>query len=398
MLNKKQGLVKPTSSCKLCFENICSNRSCKDLQTSNTPFSRINKIKNMYSEPRRSDLCLKNKSITGSQQVIYGNCNTCLCEVNEENAKLNNYSKMEKEILHLNPRSPDCILNERLIYPGNNISKPLQEAEGQLHQSIKNLTKSVVNLNGILRPKGINNRNLLLDSKPSKDDNSLSNEIEFDSFLRELLEIDHDLDLDNDKLERDKSVKSKENRSPIENSPSNYKVNNLSPCESNNETISKGFQLSEEETYIRFDRKGWICAVCCNFNFEGRNLIKQYLGRVKCNRCKRLKTSKKRFLKKPNVQSNVTINYSTYQQDWATPISYPLNYSDSNSGPSYSSYSLQSSYNYSYFANLNFYRDNNPSYGNALASQTQQKLVFNPYYSGVLSYSLGLNSAFLTNY
>ena len=44
--------------------------------------------------------------------------------------------------------------------------------------------------------------------------------------------------------------------------------------------------LTEEETFERFQKKGWICNICKNFNYQNR---------IECNRCKMEKVSRKKY-------------------------------------------------------------------------------------------------------
>ena len=36
---------------------------------------------------------------------------------------------------------------------------------------------------------------------------------------------------------------------------------------------NKHTSLAEDETFFRFDRRGWICIHCLNFNFESKPFI-----------------------------------------------------------------------------------------------------------------------------
>ena len=47
-----------------------------------------------------------------------------------------------------------------------------------------------------------------------------------------------------------------------------------------------GIYLTEEETFIRFNKRGWICIYCTNFNYETR---------LECNRCKASKKTRLKF-------------------------------------------------------------------------------------------------------
>lgn len=53
--------------------------------------------------------------------------------------------------------------------------------------------------------------------------------------------------------------------------------------------------LSEDELFIRFNKRGWICVYCHNFNFEGKSYLLNVV-RKECNRCKVLKYAKKKAI------------------------------------------------------------------------------------------------------
>lgn len=70
------------------------------------------------------------------------------------------------------------------------------------------------------------------------------------------------------------------------------------PIQSNN-PVQLGLSpiLSEEETFVRFNKRGWICVSCANFNFESKYfIIFNFLARLECNRCKATKNSRKKYL------------------------------------------------------------------------------------------------------
>ena len=109
--------------------------------------------------------------------------------------------------------------------------------------------------------------------------------------------------------------------------PSNYKnnENNNDKSEESNtisnrvENKNKGDSLEEEEFSTQmFGKKGWICVLCNNFNFEAR---------IKCNRCKALKNPKKIVKKNSKIKNEKNQNNSDENSDWVCSKCQNLNYS-----------------------------------------------------------------------
>ena len=77
-------------------------------------------------------------------------------------------------------------------------------------------------------------------------------------------------------------------------------------------------ELKEDEYCIEmFGKKGWVCIICNNFNFETR---------IKCNRCKRLKNPKKIESIKCKIKKELDAN-NDEDSDWICPKCQNLNYS-----------------------------------------------------------------------
>ena len=108
---------------------------------------------------------------------------------------------------------------------------------------------------------------------------------------------------------------------------SNYKNNKNSNINSKSNKISneienknKGKENSLEEEYCleMYKKKGWICALCNNFNFEAR---------IKCNRCKALKNPKKITNIKSRINNGINPNNDVEDSDWICSKCQNLNYS-----------------------------------------------------------------------
>ena len=67
-----------------------------------------------------------------------------------------------------------------------------------------------------------------------------------------------------------------------------------------------------------FGKKGWICVLCNNFNFETR---------VKCNRCKELKNPKKIIKPKCELNNENNLNNDNENSDWVCSKCLNFNYS-----------------------------------------------------------------------
>ena len=67
-----------------------------------------------------------------------------------------------------------------------------------------------------------------------------------------------------------------------------------------------------------FGKKGWICVLCNNFNFETR---------VMCNRCKALKNPKKIVNIKNKINSGINQNNDDENKDWICSKCQNFNYS-----------------------------------------------------------------------
>ena len=77
--------------------------------------------------------------------------------------------------------------------------------------------------------------------------------------------------------------------------------------------------LTEEEYSVKmFGKKGWICVLCNNFNFETR---------VKCNRCKELKNPKKIIKPKCELNNENNLNNDNENSDWVCSKCLNFNYS-----------------------------------------------------------------------
>ena len=107
---------------------------------------------------------------------------------------------------------------------------------------------------------------------------------------------------------------------------SNYKNNENNNVKSESNTISNkvenknnGNNLEEEEyTTQMFGKKGWICVLCNNFNFETR---------IKCNRCKALKNPKKINKTNRKNKNEINLNNDDENVDWICSKCQNLNYS-----------------------------------------------------------------------
>ena len=107
------------------------------------------------------------------------------------------------------------------------------------------------------------------------------------------------------------NLKNKENKNII--SESNIISNKV---ENKN---GKENELAEDEySIIMFGKKGWVCSLCNNFNYEAR---------IKCNRCKSLKNPKKIVNKKRKINNELNLNNNEENNDWICSKCKNLNYS-----------------------------------------------------------------------
>ena len=110
--------------------------------------------------------------------------------------------------------------------------------------------------------------------------------------------------------------------------PSNFnnKENNnikpqsdIIPNKFENKNKDKENALQEEEySTQKFGKKGWICTLCNNFNFETR---------IMCNRCKALKNPKKIVNTKNKINNEINPNNDGETNDWICSKCQNFNYS-----------------------------------------------------------------------
>ena len=106
------------------------------------------------------------------------------------------------------------------------------------------------------------------------------------------------------------------NNKEIKNITSEY---NTISYKYENKNKGKENDFGEEEYSIKmFGKKGWICALCNNFNFETR---------IKCNRCKSLKNPKKIVNTKSKIKNEFNSNNDEENSDWICSKCQNLNYS-----------------------------------------------------------------------
>ena len=110
--------------------------------------------------------------------------------------------------------------------------------------------------------------------------------------------------------------------------PSNFNKEESNNIKSQSDTISKKVEnknkgnenvLQEEEyTTEMFGKKGWICILCNNFNYETR---------IMCNRCKALKNPKKIVNTKNKIKNGINPNNEGENSDWICSKCQNFNYS-----------------------------------------------------------------------
>ena len=107
-----------------------------------------------------------------------------------------------------------------------------------------------------------------------------------------------------------------------ENNSNNYIKSESNIFSNQVENVSKGKEndLEKEEEYSikMFGKKGWICVLCNNFNFETR---------AKCNRCKASKNPKKIVNTKCKIKNKNNQNNDDENNDWICSKCQNLNYS-----------------------------------------------------------------------
>ena len=177
-----------------------------------------------------------------------------------------------------------------------------------------------------------NNKNANERNKTSGSYNNLANEqkIKINAFSKEVIS--------NNNLNTNFEPKNKTNNNEFLNLIKNINYPSFEPSNFNNqeskniilesdiiltkvEKNNKGKEdvLTEEEYSVKmFGKKGWICVLCNNFNFETR---------VKCNRCKALKNPKKIIKPKCKLNNENNLNNDNENSDWICSKCLNFNYS-----------------------------------------------------------------------
>ena len=177
-----------------------------------------------------------------------------------------------------------------------------------------------------------NNKNVNERNKTSGSYNNLTNEhkIKINAFSKEVIS--------NNNFNSNFEPKNKTNNNEFLNLFKNINCQSFEPSNFNNQensniisesniilnkvmkkNMGKENVLTEEEYSIKmFGKKGWICVLCNNFNFDSR---------VKCNRCKALKNPKKIINSKGDINNENNLNNDNENSDWICSKCLNFNYS-----------------------------------------------------------------------
>lgn len=241
------------------------------------------------------------------QTQYFEHLNKTIYEMNH--IKLNNliFNNIEKKLTNNNFcqfKNCNYFLNQGLFLGKNNLNyncngnRSFNRNKG--HQTNILKESSEINLNSKKNP-------ILLDSPPFIPSNFNKKEEE-----------------DNE-ISKDSSLKDKESDSTSAVSEKKEEENNDS-LNKEKEKIKKNVQKFDKKEYIveMFGRKGWICSICNNFNYETRN---------KCNRCGIIKKPqkiidlKKKFESKESKDIKDRNDRNNKDGDWICFNCRNLNYS-----------------------------------------------------------------------
>lgn len=220
----------------------------------------------------------------------------------------NNFNNFEPQINYMNKYN-NCLISQTLINSKNKVKKNIN--------NINNVIKEKNILNGYLK-----NNNLIVS-------NNYIYNIDCPPFIPSNYNIEQKEDIhrnqSKDSLSKDKESDSTSAIS--EKSKEENHLNNLdSPKNLEKEKIPEILQKADYLVEM-FGRKGWICKLCNNFNYETRG---------KCNRCgiikkpKRIKDLKSKNENKDLNNNNIPNNYkerNNKKGDWICINCRNLNYS-----------------------------------------------------------------------
>ena len=248
-------------------------------------FERNNIKDNKYNE----------EYINKYQQINYN----CIYEINNNNKSVN-FNEQQ--------------LNYKKEYINNYINQSINLCNNKVNNIVNNIS---CNNNHFIEGKEKNINNGYIEQIKNKCQNNIINNIDCPPFVPSNY---------NNKKEKELSRDSNDSLSKDKESDSTSAVSEKREEENNFEVLDKSIKNNISEKNMEkveylvemFGRKGWICKLCNNFNYETRN---------KCNRCGIIKKPK-RIVDLKQKMDNIGIKErSNKKGDWICINCRNLNYS-----------------------------------------------------------------------
>ena len=232
----------------------------------------------------------------------FGQIRNCIYELNNNN--FNQYEQQLNSIKEYN----NLIISPRLILDNNKVNANINSNK----------------YNNLIKGKEENIKNGYLEKSNSKSQNHIINNINCPPFIPTNYKIQQGKDISrkssNDSFSKDRESDSTSAISEKREEESNFENLNNSNKGKNSELYEQNLGKAEYLVEM-FGRKGWICKLCNNFNYETRN---------KCNRCGIMKKPKKITDLKPKKEQRVFNDVkerNNKKGDWICINCRNLNYS-----------------------------------------------------------------------
>ena len=267
--------------------------------------SKMNNSKNFIPKIKNNNIYRNiNKDNKYNEEYINKNQQRNNCIYDYNNHTFNNFEQQINYITEYN----NYLISQELIHRKNKVNKNIN--------NINNVSKEKNILKGYLE-----NKNLIVS-------NNIINNIDCPPFIPSNYNIQQKEDILRNKS-KDSLSKDKESDSTSAISEKREEENNLNNFDSpqNLEKRKNSENLEKVEYLVEmFGRKGWICKLCNNFNYETRS---------KCNRCGIIKKPKKIIDLKSKIEhkdinyNNIHINKERNNKkgDWICINCRNLNYS-----------------------------------------------------------------------
>ena len=232
----------------------------------------------------------------------FGQIRNCIYELNN-----NNFYQYEQQLNYIKEYN-NLIISPRLILDNNKVNANINSNK----------------YNNLIKGKEENIKNGYLEKSNSKSQNHIINNINCPPFIPTNYKIQQGKDISrkssNDSFSKDRESDSTSAISEKREEESNFENLNNSNKGKNSELYEQNLGKAEYLVEM-FGRKGWICKLCNNFNYETRN---------KCNRCGIMKKPKKITDLKPKKEQRVFNDVkerNNKKGDWICINCRNLNYS-----------------------------------------------------------------------